>query len=131
MNNLTQYIGKPYAVLGRGPDEFDCWGLVMHFYEKEWGVKLPNQPVEASDIIEVLKAFKVSTAHKDWMPTETPVQGSVVVAGRNRFFSHAGVYIEGGHVLHTTKEAGASCVQSIKGFRNSYQHTSFFNYQSK
>ena len=34
-------LGKPWVVLGRGPDTFDCWGLVLWVYRAA-GVVLPD-----------------------------------------------------------------------------------------
>jgi cell wall-associated NlpC family hydrolase len=36
-------IGKPFKYGGRGPDEFDCYGLVSFLYEREKRIVLPAQ----------------------------------------------------------------------------------------
>ena len=40
MHWSERWLGKPYAVLGRGPDAFDCLGLFMAVQNAEFGLSL-------------------------------------------------------------------------------------------
>ncbi len=40
------YLLIPYKAMGRSWDGADCYGLIMLFYEKEFGIKLKDSPEE-------------------------------------------------------------------------------------
>ena len=40
MHWSERWLGKPYAVLGRGPDAFDCLGLFMAVQNAEFGLEI-------------------------------------------------------------------------------------------
>ena len=37
---INRYVGKPWVSGGRGPDEFDCWGLVKYVMANEYDINL-------------------------------------------------------------------------------------------
>ena len=39
--NLADIVGKPYKIGGRGPNAFDCWGLVRYVYKELLNIELP------------------------------------------------------------------------------------------
>lgn len=60
-----ELIGKPYAEHGRGPDGYDCIGVVMDVYRRELAVDLPD-PKPGADGIELFSSL--------WDEVEPPVQ---------------------------------------------------------
>lgn len=38
---VARYIGLPFALGGRGPDAYDCWGLVRLVLAEQFGVQVP------------------------------------------------------------------------------------------
>ncbi|WP_049974164.1 NlpC/P60 family protein [Azospirillum sp. B4] len=44
---LAPFVGLPYAHAGRGPEGYDCWGLVRHVHATVLGVELPSYLDEA------------------------------------------------------------------------------------
>ena len=47
------YVGKPFVDGARGPDAYDCWGLVAAIYLEEYGITLPEYYVSAMDTEKV------------------------------------------------------------------------------
>ena len=41
-NSLTKLIGVPYRDEGRGPDFYDCYGLIKHLYQNQLNVDIPD-----------------------------------------------------------------------------------------
>ena len=42
----TEYIGKPWERMARGPDTFDCWGLVYDIYKNKHGIELSQNLID-------------------------------------------------------------------------------------
>lgn len=110
-----QYIGKPWVSGGRGPEVFDCWGLLRWVYQHHYGVALPEfVGVDSEDHLEVRRQMlngerSARSLFPDWTQCPSPVDGAAVALGACEFYSHVGVYIvlpEGGRVLHCRKGAG-------------------------
>ena len=59
-----------YQPLGRGPEVFDCWGLVLHILEG-LGLPVPLDPREAaSNAREMLAIFGKHYREADWRRVE-------------------------------------------------------------
>jgi cell wall-associated NlpC family hydrolase len=53
---LDELIGVPFVRGARGPDAYDCWGLVRELYKREHGITPPdyNDPQSAPLIAAML-----------------------------------------------------------------------------
>lgn len=92
VNSLCHITHSP---LGRGPDTFDCWGLVCEVC-KRMGWAVPFDPVEASLTPEgVGDIFGAHYDASQWVD-EGPVSGAVVFFGGPDRAYHAGIMIAGG-----------------------------------
>jgi cell wall-associated NlpC family hydrolase len=123
----VKYIGLKYRDAGRGPDVFDCWGLVVWIYGNEFRLELPSFPnvsmlLSAPEkISEVVK----QTVNSDWIRIESPEDGCAVALGQfgQGRVHHVGVYAsaDGGKVLHSWKgnDSAADSLKALrmKGFR--------------
>lgn len=98
----TPYIGLPYADGGRGPEAFDCWGLVRHVLAREFGVELPRYEyggVESRrDLIDSLA--------EDYRPA-APQAGAIALCHLPGRRPHVGVCVDAVTVLHTREATGA------------------------
>lgn len=84
-----------YEPLGRGPDRFDCWGLVLEVCRR-MGWALPPDPMRAGESpSEIKKIFGAHGHRKDWV-FGPPSEGSVVFFPRLEVAFHAGIIIAGG-----------------------------------
>lgn len=100
----ARFEGARYAPLGRGPVEFDCWGLVLAA-RKALGLKLPLDPMEAALTPGDMPAIVArNLAAGDWRPSP-PADGAVVMFPSLARCLHAGVWVAGG-VLDISQNAG-------------------------
>lgn len=106
-----------YAPLGRGPTEFDCWGLVLDV-RRRLGLPLPLDPMQAARRPGEMRAIVGRhLSAGDWRPAE-PAAGAIAMFPSLARCLHAGVWISGG-VLDFSQMAGlrwrsAATVESLK-----------------
>lgn len=109
----ARYVGLPFQDGGRGPDAFDCWGLLRDVYARELGVMLPSYgEISAHDLVRIAREME---AGKDdgWRDTHAPGPFDVCLmrAPRGRAaVVHVGVMIDGLCLLHTEAATGAVVV---------------------
>jgi cell wall-associated NlpC family hydrolase len=104
-------VGKPYKNGGRGPDSFDCSGLVYYAYKKA-GVTLPVTAEEQGRSGEGISR-------------EAVLPGDLVVFKIKRDF-HVGIMVNDREFLHASKSRGVAVddlslpywVKSLQGFRS-------------
>ena len=110
------YLNKPWLIGGRGPDNFDCWGLVYCIYRDRYGILLPAYPtITSKNMLAVTKAITSGAAESDWVKLKEPIDGCVVALSKNtKILHHVGIYldIDRGVLLHAT-DAGAVIAQSM------------------
>lgn len=116
MHWATDLIGKPYCAGAQGPDEFDCWGLVRHVFEKVHGIAMPLIEVGDEPTVENASAIRHAAAVSGWKPSgdTLPAEHDIVLmsslAGR-----HVGVIVSangGLLLLHCLEQVGV-CVQPL------------------
>ena len=123
-----QLIGKPWVANTSGPDSFDCWGLVCYWYEAELGIKLPDTPVSAIDLVLVAKEMQSAIKSSLWEEETTWEDNQVVAMGRNKIITHVGVHMAGGYVLHCSREAGGVTVQTISQLQRKWRTLKTYKY---
>lgn len=108
---LSGLIGKPFVINARGPEAYDCWGIVTHVL-KELGIEIPMDwcaPDDPSKKEEywayTMTEIEKQTHENSWTRTDTPVYGNVVAMSRNRIMSHVGILTPFG-ILHATEKFG-------------------------
>lgn len=111
-NWVNHYVGKPWLLGGRGPNAFDCWGVVYHF-NKERGIQLPEVPQNAggtyqSNCVLMQHEVKHALEHNLAHPINTPIDGCTVLLSKNGVFTHAGLYsaAQGGLIVHAVPGTG-------------------------
>lgn len=104
-----RYVGLPWALRGRGPDAFDCWGLVREVLAQERHVALPSylEEYDPQDVAELAALAQ----------REAPAWLEVAAAAAREFDvvllrvagepSHVGVVAAGGRFLHVLPRAWA------------------------
>lgn len=98
-----KYIGMPYHSI-----DFNCWGLVKHFYKTEYGIDLPLIIPEDQNIKSTINAINQSSERENWNKAIYPQCGDVVLLRQSKQPVHVGVWLgnDGGGVLHCLKETG-------------------------
>ena len=106
MHWSLQYIGKPYEVCARGPERFDCFGLLWHIYSNVYAIDLGEfLGITASPLAKQCAALEGSVSSDDWVEVETPFDGCAVAMGQRKVLHHVGIYLaaDGGKILHADK----------------------------
>lgn len=107
----AKYIGLPFRIGARGPDAYDCWGLVRLIYAQERGIELSL--IEGVSALN-LEAYEIAAAleiKNHWQQVTVPEEFDVVCLGTagERFF-HLGLWVTlsgTGRILHTREKANA------------------------
>lgn len=125
MHWAAKYIGLPYKEGGRGPDTFDCWGLVRWIYEQEFQILLPDYPgISSASVSGGRHTAARLSLESEWSRVEIPFDGCGVGMSQSRFVHHVGLYVTAGRgkVIHAWK--GANTIADgipkliFKGFRS-------------
>lgn len=120
ISDINDYIGKPFAPNGRGPDGYDCWGLaravLLRFRECDiphWGMINFND-IGAQKMIT--KGLKQSLAKEYVKPIETPQDFDLALLMRSRVAFHIGIYIQG-RILHVRRDMMGVSHERIEEFK--------------
>lgn len=101
---INDMLATTYERGARGPDKFDCWGMVCAVCQR-MGWPVPADPIAHSDDVRaLLMIFRDEVRADDWKRTDRQ-DGAVAFFGRFEAARHAGIVINGG-VLHTHKTDG-------------------------
>jgi cell wall-associated NlpC family hydrolase len=91
-------VGAPYCAHARGPDKFDCVGLVHYYFKHRHGIELPLYTLESS-MTELLR-FARGTGFRR---VDGPAQDDDIMLCKNLIGRHVGVVVkteEGLGLLH-------------------------------
>ena len=122
-------LGAPFAVAGRGPDAWDCWGLCLEALTR-LGRPVPTDLAEtAARLYQAQGQFFPSTAvwtqdsyhpadqAQGWHLPAEPRPGDLMALSRNQRLHHVGLITPYG-VLHAAIKTG-SILQSYSALRAS------------
>jgi cell wall-associated NlpC family hydrolase len=105
---ILDLIGRPFAYGGRGPDTFDCYGLLMELYRRR-GVIIPDvrSPTKIAEIARL-----VDVGLKDWVSVEQ--RPGVTVLFRIRGYgAHVGMTLRHDRFVHTWEGTGGVCIERL------------------
>ena len=102
-------------MLGRGPDNYDCWGLVWRVYKDVYGFDLPGfLEIDATSRLSIARAFVKNAV--SYQLHDSAVHGCTVLTGKGRI-NHCGIYLsDSDSLLHVT-EGATSRVESLATLR--------------
>jgi len=102
---LDEFTRRPHPFVrgARGPDAFDCWGLVLEVRRR---LGLPVPPDGASGTLDPagVRALFLERTPPEWVRAELTL-GAVILADDPRSGVHAGVHVAG-RILHAHPRAG-------------------------
>ena len=131
---LDDFVGLPYREGARGPDAYDCYGLVAAVLRAMRGVELPDWyqpasgPAGASRAISAALAGEVAGGRSiriNW-PDAAPEDYDIAIVGSASRPHHVGVVASGG-VLHSSKAFGSTW-HSLPRFLTFYPRTEFYKW---
>lgn len=126
----SSLIGKPWVAGGRGPEVFDCWGLLVFAYRELLGIELP-----AFTCIDVQNKLQVSRTIADgfyeWNSTPSPHHLCAVGISANKRLHHLGLWldVEGGGVLHAVEHTGVVFQSTLSLRQAGLQNLQFYTYK--
>ncbi len=104
-HSFTDLLGKPFVNGGRGPEEYDCYGLATDIFHR-FGIKLPDYRVSCEDASRINSTIDAEKTAR-WKECEVPQVPSLVVMRFNsHLYNHVGVYIGSGKFIHIARKTG-------------------------
>ena len=100
LRNAATKLGKPYIWGARGPNAFDCSGLMQWAY-KQAGIKLPRSSTAQSQFGQAVSVKNLRPG--DMVFYYTPV-------------SHVGMYIGNGKILHASEPGKPVKISDVDAF---------------
>lgn len=107
---INRFVGLPFRDHGRGPHEYDCWGLVMAVKKELSGVVLPSLDAEYDNALEkqsVAHLVALTVPEINAKRVENPETGDIVVVEFEGMPCHVGVYVKPGLMLHCEGNKGS------------------------
>ena len=104
--DVNDLLGKPYQAHARGPNAYDCYGLVIEV-EKRLGREMPDlykRLADGEDRDFDPHDVSISSQISGIVKTDTPSFGDVVLFfdDKGRIF-HTGVYLKEDDMIHCNK----------------------------
>lgn len=102
--DINRYIGLSWAAGARGPDAFDCWGLLREVQARQFGKSIPDMP-EFGAVARDMYDERMNS--REWVIVDKPFHGAGVLM-RGGDDPHVGIWLdlEGGGVLHSMERVG-------------------------
>lgn len=100
MVDVSDLLGKKYSDHGRGPDTFDCYGLVIEV-QRRYGNELKDFDYQA--VTDAFIGDSILNLENDEHITKIDgyVDGAILLfSNMSGFKNHIGVYIGDGNVIH-------------------------------
>lgn len=97
---VEQYIGRPWV-----RHEYDCWAFFREVQREQFGVAVPEIPIDATDLMAVAKTLRDHGERSQWRAVAEPADGDAVLMSKGRYPTHIGVWV-GKRVLHCLQGAG-------------------------
>ncbi|MBI1207513.1 MAG: hypothetical protein GC191_09535 [Azospirillum sp.] len=116
---VSDYVGIPWALLGRDRSGCDCWGLFRLVQREVFGLELPSYGYD--DPLDLTAAARLLSTHPDrtqWAAIEagqTRVGDGLLLTTAGRPV-HVGLVASSGLMLHTEQATGA-VVDTYAGIR--------------
>jgi len=124
----NKYIGKKWVSGARGPDEFDCWGLLLYVLKNEFNLDIEKEyHIHGKDIFKITKAYEKAVSSNNWERKKIPRNGHAVALSKGKKIHHAGIWISDG-CLHSLD---GSCVVHNNLFslrRNGFTRIEFYEW---
>lgn len=108
-----KFVGKPFRWHGRGPEAYDCWGLVRACLLECGAANVPDYRSAtegAANALTILEAM-----WRGWRPLRIPEPGAVVVFRMElRAPTHCGFMLTGESFLHVSETTiGGTVVERL------------------
>jgi len=103
-------VGKPYRSGARGPDAFDCWGIVQFGWQQRLGLNVPDVRLRSAAMFRsVMRGGHVAVDDVEAVEVDAPAELDAVYMTSRQHPHHVGLWIAPdalGGVLHAIEGAG-------------------------
>lgn len=125
---INDLVGKSFGINQRGPDAFDCWGLVLEVY-KRLGHPIDVDWIweEEASLRDVTRIMEGQTEIPEWERLEHFVVPCVVALSTHRRIHHVGVMTPFG-VLHSEHRFGVILTERPDLKYMGYQRVEFYRW---
>lgn len=128
MNDLNRYLSSEYKDGGRGPYEYDCWGIARAIRHDLYGCSLLSEwgHVDPNSKRQVTGAWHEA---KPLLHRVDPSLGALACVFRGKLLLHMGVVIDsdrGLSVLETLPETGPR-ILPLSRFERIYTRVEYWN----
>ncbi|MGD9862845.1 MAG: C40 family peptidase [Pseudodonghicola sp.] len=116
MSWASEYVGLPYADLGRDRAGVDCWGLARLVYGEELGIDLPSYAgayASAEEVAEVDAALRGAQERRAWLGVAIAQPFDIFEFRTGRYRSHVGIAVDADRMLHV-HAGGAALVEPLQ-----------------
>lgn len=128
----NKYIGAGFQEKGRGPDFFDCWGLLKHIYQYDHpkAFILPGyeELYESTSDRDTLGRVIFDERQKGWAEVPAPQEFDAILLRMRGVPMHVGIVTRAGHMLHCAHGIGA-VHERFDSMRWSSKVLGFFRYE--
>ena len=102
MNWTIDYLGIPYAQVGRTREGCDCWGLARLVYRNLLQVDLPSYAASvcASGAADVAALIGETAAAHPWLEVTEPLPFDLLLFRRGSYAQHLGICVDRHWMLH-------------------------------
>jgi hypothetical protein len=116
--DVSDLIGCPFVAGARGPDAYDCYGLVRELYRRAHGVEIPNF-VSPDGLLpsDCASMFERERTRPLWAATEC-AEGVIALLRVDGFASHVGFMLADHLLCHTWRDAGGVCIEPIERWQH-------------
>ena len=106
-HHLKDLVGLDYKERGRGPDGYDCWGLICEAYDRIFGFSIPSYADRPDSTGKLARL--AHNEQKSWVKVDYPKTGDLILF--RGLPPHVGMSIGRGRMLHMPKDQ-KSCIES-------------------
>lgn len=108
-------VGMPFRRGGRGPDEYDCFGLLVELYRRR-GIEVAprDTPRGEADQASLISA----TLGAEWRRIECPQPGCGLLFRDTGLAPHVGVHLGGDRFIHATARLGQVAVERLSAVQS-------------
>lgn len=129
MNALEPFLRSRYVAGGRGPVDFDCWGLVRSARQALFGGPLLPECADAKPgALPAITRSVARVAGEHGMRTDRPSPGMIATGWHGKVCAHVGlvVLVDGAlRILETDKPTGP-CLTRLSHFEDRYSKVAYY-----
>lgn len=115
MSWSDDYVGLPYADLGRDRSGADCYGLACIVYEERLGISLASYAgayASAAEQAEVAALLEAAESRLPWRRVGDVAPFDLLLFRRGRLRSHVGIAVDARRMLHM-EERSHACIARL------------------